>query len=314
MALNGRLLCAAGHAYAVTETGPATMRPSGQGSRVQYLSTPHGVLDGDGAGGLLASLQIPAAIELLNHLGQCDAVTLGVTQGEIIVAFRGTIGSDKASIITSVGDWVNNAKARLVEVDGVPGAVHRGFAESLENLWPDVELYLKKLPAAHRDKPVYFTGHSKGGGIAPIAAVRFARAFGRQANVVTFAGPRVGNGRFAEDGRGMIADYRRYEFVEDIVPHLAPADVLRARLTQLGPPWSLLNGMGQGYVSTGDLRLIARDGTVTEGPNPDTEAAYLGRMEALLGLIDNTAERPFEQIRLGHVIDDGSAYYRAICP
>ena len=69
--------------------------------------------------------------------------------------------------------------------------VHAGFQLAGDELWRRIK---PKLP---QSKPVLVTGHSLGGGTATMIALR-ARAAGREPELYTVAGPRLGNEAFAE--------------------------------------------------------------------------------------------------------------------
>ncbi|GEM_PF-1014659 len=161
-------------------------------------------------------------------MGNINACYYGVnSQNEPILAFRGTqpptlIFRDPEKFFeVVVNDWLNDANATLVNGVGLPGKVHRGFLESLDSLWPDLLRYLK---ASHdMTKPLYVTGHSKGGGLAFLTAYRLLNAGLDPAGVYTFAAPRVGDAGFAAlfDDK-LKAKTWRLEYRDDLVPHLPP--------------------------------------------------------------------------------------------
>ncbi len=93
---------------------------------------------------------------------------VGETETEIIVAFRGTLpptsnSPDQRQVLL---DWLGDLDAFLVAGADLPGLVHQGFLGALDALWPDV------ANAITPGKTLYFTGHSKGGAIANLAAAR----------------------------------------------------------------------------------------------------------------------------------------------
>ncbi len=96
-----------------------------------------------------------------------NACLVGDMGDGVVLAFRGTIPFDIHDI-ESLIDWINDFDADPVEVDGLTGRVHDGFHESVASLWDEF------LPAVQErmseSKPLYVTGHSKGAGMAPIAA------------------------------------------------------------------------------------------------------------------------------------------------
>lgn len=153
-----------------------------------------------------------------------DACYYGeTTQGEAVLAFRGTLPptlhGDEADFFRILLDWLNDAKIQQVPGKNLPGLVHKGFLDSLDNLWPGILAF--DMSSA---KPLYITGHSKGGGLAFLAAARILGQFKHKpTGIYTYAGPRVGNQEFAlAYDASLKAITQRYEYQDDIVPHLPP--------------------------------------------------------------------------------------------
>jgi hypothetical protein len=104
--------------------------------------------------------------------------------------------------------------------------VHHGFLESLDHLWPELEKLLNSQPIQNDlkgGKPLYVTGHSKGGALAQLAACRLARRGYRPAAVYTFAGPRPGDAGFATAFDSNFPNALRFEYRDDLAPHVPPA-------------------------------------------------------------------------------------------
>jgi hypothetical protein len=158
--------------------------------------------------------------------------------GRVMVIFRGT---------QELLDWWTNAQARLAPMRFtragrdvvVEGAfVHRGFQTALQVAWTDI---LERLGAAAGEgaeqREVVFAGHSLGGALAVLAAMRWqwekARAAadapcyqGRLAGVYTIGQPRLGDEGFACHGRELLGDcYVRAVNNRDIVPRVPPCKV-----------------------------------------------------------------------------------------
>lgn len=154
-----------------------------------------------------------------------DACYYGeTTDGMAVLAFRGTLPpsldiKDEKEFVRILMDWLNDGKIEQTHGKFLPGRVHKGFLGSLDNLWPGIESF--GIP---KGKPVYVTGHSKGGGLAFLAAARLFGEFKlKPAAVYTYAAPRVGNQEFALAYDAALEGLtRRYEYQDDIVPHLPP--------------------------------------------------------------------------------------------
>ena len=97
--------------------------------------------------------------------------------GPLVLAFRGS---------ANTRDWLSDFRIQMVDTDF--GGVHSGFWRSANSLLPEI----LRVPAVRA--AVVVTGHSKGGAEALICA-RMLRAAGKPVRaVVTFGGPRVGDG------------------------------------------------------------------------------------------------------------------------
>jgi len=149
----------------------------------------------------------------------------------LFVAFRGT----EANPI----DWSRNA--RFNPIAGDFGRIHSGFVAGLDEVWPGV---LEVIAAA--GKPAVFTGHSLGGALALVAAVRAEGAGHPVAAVYTYGQPRVGLGDFSSLFMGRLGDrtYRAINHV-DLVTRV---------------PLLL-----QGYRHVGERVYFDRDGGVHQG-------------------------------------------------
>lgn len=197
---------------------------------------------------------------------QINAAIVGTTATEVIVAFRGTLPieiDDWDAFVRSILDWVNDGDAKLTDVEYSVGMVHQGFDKSLELLWGDV---LPAVEAQHSSSklPVVITGHSKGGAMASLAALRLQHeAAITTAAVYTFGSARAGNTQFTKDYDGKIISDWRFENSNDIVPHLPPAAHLLPFLAQVDPRFASLSA--HAYDSVGLLEFLNWSGTISEG-------------------------------------------------
>jgi len=151
---------------------------------------------------------------------QIEAALIGQTENGIIVAFRGTL--PPAMNWDSFFDWLQDFFMPTTSNIDLPGEVHEGFLFALNMLRGGIMDAIKTIDP-DGSLPLYMTGHSKGGGIAPIAAMYFRNLY--QLNVkqtITFAGPNPGNADFATIYNKVFPNHIRYENYLDIVPLLPP--------------------------------------------------------------------------------------------
>lgn len=287
--VEGRLLCACDCAYYIDGSG--TLNPSAAGPF--YI----------GAGFSNPPTTFGGGIHNIN------ACLVGANPDGVIVAFRGTLPIELLMRIDlpnldALLDWMNDFTADLVAADGMPGRVHHGFLGSLDSLWSAVSAEVSRLLPA--GGALWIAGHSKGGGIAPLAAVRL-KATGFTPRLITFAAPRAGNEEFA-NAYNAAFDHVRYEYADDIVPHLPPSadflDVLSA-LPIYGDRFAAMTRYE--YRSVGVLRFIDWSGHLV------ADSPTLGVVR-FLNLAKRIVTRQFRQIRLDHSIDCGSGYMSAVCP
>jgi hypothetical protein len=245
-----------------------------------------------------------------------DAFLYGETDDCAILAFRGTLPvrlvAELDRLDQIVGDWFNNARAHLVPGagSGLPGYVHEGYARSLNALWSGAGGLGELLPrirlAVAQGHRLLLTGHSKGGALAQMAALRLAAAEHglRPAGVHTFAAPRAGNHSFANAFEDVFAGSAwRFEFQDDVVPHLPPTEglwfavrsgLLAADSARNGAAgergraalkaWGQAIGQIGSYESAGRLQFIDWDDKLHDGDTPalgDERVVRLVRAMAL---------------------------------
>jgi hypothetical protein len=166
----------------------------------------------------------------------------GVAADAMVLAFRGTLPIGSVDSRSSIADWINDADAVLVEGANLPGRVHQGFRNALDALWPDLQPVLAAALAdpANAQKPLYVTGHSKGGSMAFLAAARIVATlaplppqFPTRVQCITFAAARPGDGAFATDFDALVPHAVRYEYQNDIVPHVPPGGLVATALRAL---------------------------------------------------------------------------------
>lgn len=167
-----------------------------------------------------------------------DAFLCGETSAhETILAFRGTLPPELTSgdeFFRIAADWLNDAEIQLVEGTRLPGRIHHGFLDSLDNLWPGVENVIPELSARlAAGSPFYVTGHSKGGALAALAGCRLAQFNCVPTAVFTYAAPRAGDRDFADGFNKACHSAWRFEYKDDIVPHLPAATRMWSDIAQV---------------------------------------------------------------------------------
>jgi hypothetical protein len=224
---------------------------------------------------------------------QINAAIVGTTATEVIVAFRGTLPinvDDWDGFVGSVLDWANDGDAKFTSAAYSAGLVHQGFAKSLDLLWSDL---LPTVVSQHASSklPVVVTGHSKGGALASLGALRMQHeAAISPAAVYTFGSARAGNTQFANDYDGKILNHWRFENTDDIVPHLPPAAHLLPFLAQVDRRFACLSA--HAFDSVGLLEFLNWSGTISEGESillDGDRMLHFGKL-AITGQISKVAQ------------------------
>lgn len=247
-------------------------------------------------------------------LDDIDAAFVADARDGVVLSFRGTLSPADQDHRKTVLDWLNDADAVFVRDPTLPGLVHQGFHDTLSHLWPQLQgMLLDRVRAASATTPVYVTGHSKGGAVAYLAAMRcqaaLAEATLRNPVIVrSFAAARPGDRDFAAAFDQTIPDALRYEYADDIVPHVPPENALRLALRDV-PALPDLGDIEDGFVSPGTLRYLPRGSTPATPP----EASSLDlKAKRIAGLLARLVELDFATIVKDHSIDPGSGYAQAI--
>jgi Lipase (class 3) len=145
-----------------------------------------------------------------------NACLVGQNANGIIVAFRGTIPPGDPD---SIPDWLEDFFDIPTTCGALPGQVHSGFCHDIHTLIEPVIAAVQSFNPAP-GKPVYVTGHSKGGALASLGAYLMTVAGIPVKQVVTFASPRTGDAAFKAGYQKLIPNQIRYENYGDIVPLL----------------------------------------------------------------------------------------------
>jgi hypothetical protein len=137
-------------------------------------------------------------------------ILLADTRHCTIVACRGT---------HNLKDWIQDAKFKKISPFPNKGIrVHEGFYMDIESVYGHVVNELER-----REKPLFITGHSKGGAEAELLAYRLERSSIAVERVYTLAAPRVGNSTWQHcynEAAGLGPKTFRITASGDLVPHL----------------------------------------------------------------------------------------------
>ncbi len=288
--LEGRLLCASSAAYSIIGDSP-TIAPD-----------PTNVYLG-GAGFVR-----PPSVVRQGPL-EIDACLVGEIEDGIVVAFRGTLPFNIHQI-TSLLDWINDFEADPVTVANFPGAVHQGFLDALNLLHPGIETQLQQQRTGSlAQKPLLVTGHSKGGAIAGLAAWKFQQIDQIPVKVVTFAAAKPADADFRAAYIQAGIDHVRYEYNNDIVPHVPLSDGGFVDILKAIPFVSAnFDGIARfDYQPVGILRYINQLGQI-EDDSPGLRATRDA------SLVLELLHGHFAQIGSDHAIGCGSGYMRAVAP
>jgi len=239
-----------------------------------------------------------------------DSCLVGTNQDGVIVAFRGTLPPHHADPRVLL-DWLNDADSLPTSVPEVSGTVHLGFWKSLSDLWtPAVGEIRRQMSRPDGSlRPLYLTGHSKGGALAYLAAMRLLREESiRPTGVITYASPHAGDEDFAEAYEALNIPSVRYEYQDDLVPHVPPSAPFLEILRKIPEFGRLLGPLADfDYRPVGVLRYIDWDGAIVA----DSSVLERKRFERLLELF---LLLRFERIGADHSSSCGGGYMTAVCP
>ncbi len=258
-----RLLCASESAYAIS-----TDASSGQYNPL-YMTDPNGkrVLDPTkkiyekqyNAVGFKGKPFVVTSIEI-------EAALVGKTDTEVIIAFRGTLPPVPFTI-DGFFDWMQDLWAAPTTNINQPGKIHHGFLFAMLSIADGIRDAVNELDPTN-SLPIYVTGHSKGGGMAPIGALYFRNAFKMEIEqTITFAGPKPGDTEFCTTYNTIFPNDLRYENYLYMVPLLPPSDDFIEALEDFPLLPSFVKNMLKdaatwNYDTVGTLRYINSEGNV----------------------------------------------------
>jgi Lipase (class 3) len=240
-----------------------------------------------------------------------DAAFIGSGPDGVVLSFRGTLPPSSPDHMQTLQDWLSDLEAVLVVGDKLPGRVHQGFLGALDALWPDVSTAVAQRMAESPVKHLTITGHSKGGAMAHLAAARFALSsivHGSDITVRTFEGAHSGDQAFADGYQRLVPDAIRYEYQDDLVPHLPPSIMVR-QLFKAEPFFKPLMAIDSGvdYAPAGRLQFIDWNGDIRE------QSTMLST-ERFFNLSKKLATLDFATIVTDHSIGVSSGCLKAVWP
>ena len=115
--------------------------------------------------------------------------------------------------------------------DNIEGHIHKGFLKTTISSFPHLLKKLENLPQdALTDSEIYFTGHSLGGALAALSALKLGLYYQEvlkkpnQIKVLTFSAPHVGCETFEQRYYNFVRKENiiNFRFGVDIVPRLTP--------------------------------------------------------------------------------------------
>jgi len=128
-----------------------------------------------------------------NRNGLQTGITKSFSQKRICVVFRGS---------EEINDWYHNLMIKKVSINNIRSIrVHEGFFKQLNsnnNYRKIADILLEEI-SKNPDYEVFVLGHSLGASLSTLFGYQFSKETSALINVVTFAGPRVGNLNFKKD-------------------------------------------------------------------------------------------------------------------
>jgi hypothetical protein len=287
LSLECRSLCASVSAYGIDATGKF-IPSEPYYSAVGFLSPPVAFVAGE---------------------DDIDACLVGTTDQGVVLAFRGTIPPDIHDQ-RSLLDWLSDLTDEPIAVPGIPGKVHQGFWQDLSALWdPIVKEVKQQMTASGKSLPLYITGHSKGGALSSLAALRLKLQESIMPTAVyTFASPHPGDIAFADQYALEIPNHIRYEYGNDIVPHIVPDSTFIDAIAEIPELGQFFKGMETwNYAHVGMLQFIGWNKRTIIN---DSRTLQIERLARLVGAI---AEWNFEGIIAAHSASCGGGYMGGGC-
>lgn len=159
----------------------------------------------------------PELVKKITHdagIHQCDFISDGGSEAYVFGTEHDCMVVARGTEPTQWDDLRADASAWTIASD--VGRVHSGFHRNVDILWPDIERALNE-----NQRPVWFSGHSLGGAMAGVCAMRckLSPISSNPQAIFTYGAPRVGNRPYASFLR---IKHFRWVNNNDIVPRIPP--------------------------------------------------------------------------------------------
>jgi hypothetical protein len=213
--------------------------------------------------------------------------------------FIATNDADKTHVIAVRG--TSNVENTIVDIDYVLTAdellgieLHKGFAQSTQNIYPELKAKL------HKDYTIHITGHSLGGAVAVILGMYLDKQGYTTGDIVTFGQPKLTNRTGVNTFQHL--NIIRVDNLMDMVPTVPPFDASQIMNFKFDIFWHL----GKEYVLlSGDYYSILEGmdsllrGTDFLSQTPTVENIDAHRMDAYIknlnNLLNNGTQIPYDK-------------------
>jgi hypothetical protein len=193
----------------------------------------------------------------------------------VVVSFRGSemdLGQARADTFRN---WVGTNLHTLLRAEKSLGRgveVHDGFWTALDSVYKGLAAEIVRQ-GGFKGKKVFLTGHSLGGALATLCALRLQKDRHGSATVYSFGSPRVGNDKFQAAFR---LRHQRWVNQNDLVTQLPP------ELAGYRPVGTLNHILPNGGVKLNDMEVASPQGEVLKF----LEAVVLPPVAPLTAVVD----------------------------
>jgi predicted lipase len=178
----------------------------------------------------LASRAASAAYEAREEWVGKPQENIGLTVDTLLVndneQVRGFIASDEKSVLIAISgtesahDVLADASIKLDEawLCDTKVRVHEGFLKESDSVMDEIDAWFKNHGHSDEQREFLVTGHSLGGAVATLVALKLFEYIGYTPRVITFGSPRVGCRKLKKIFNLKVPDALRFVHDHDIVP------------------------------------------------------------------------------------------------